>query len=154
LTPDEHRQAIARAGSELMRDAAGRLDKAARDHAQAGGQLADMIGTIREQDSQWKWVVCTGLATFVAGMLLSPFFASVLPFGLDGQVAALIMKANRWDAGWALIQAGDATDGNYASYGYNLVQANRDALTACQQAADKAGRDQKCQIIVKAPVGS
>lgn len=44
LTPEQHRQAVASAGSELMRDAAGKLDQAARGHAQAAGQLAGMIG--------------------------------------------------------------------------------------------------------------
>jgi len=31
-------------------------------------------------------------------VLLSPFVAGALPFGLDGPVAALIMKTDRWDA--------------------------------------------------------
>lgn len=153
LTPEQHRQAIASAGSELMRDAAGKLDNAACDHAQAARQLAGMIGTMRQQDSQWNWVFYTGLAACVAGILLSPFIASVLPFGLDGQIAARIMKADRWDAGWVLLRATDPGDANDAVAGFNLVQANRAALVACQEAAAKAGRDQMCDVIVKVPVG-
>jgi hypothetical protein len=40
-----------------------------------------------------------------------------------------------------------------AAAGFSLVQANRDALVACQQAAATAGKDQRCTVIVKAPVG-
>jgi len=151
LTPEQHRQAIASAGSELMRGAAGKLDKATEKHAQAAEQFAGMIGTIREQDSQSKWVAYTALATFVAGILFSPFLAAVLPYGLDGRVAALIMQEDRWDAGWDLLKAGNPAGRDDAAYGYNLVQANRDAIHACQQSALKAGKDQKCQIIVKVP---
>ncbi|OYV32135.1 MAG: hypothetical protein B7Z81_13155 [Acidocella sp. 20-61-6] len=151
LTPEQHRQAIAREGNELMRDAAGNLHAATLEQNRARGELAGMIGTMRGQDSQWNWVFYTGLVACVVGMLLSPFLASVLPFGLNGQVAALVMRDSRWGAGWDLLRAANPGDADDAAAGYNLVQSNRAALIACQQGATKEGKDQKCTITVKAP---
>lgn len=154
LTPEQHRQAIASAGSDLMNKAAKKLDDAALEHTQTAGKLAGMIGTIRAKASQRNWVIYTSLAAFVVGLVASPFIARVLPYGLNGRVAALIMKDDRWDAGWDLINAADPGDGGDAVYGFNLVQANRDALDACKKLAIKAGKDQKCQIIVRLPQAS
>jgi Family of unknown function (DUF6118) len=47
----------------------------------------------------------TGGAAFIVGLLISPVFARVLPFGWDGHVAAFIMNADRWNAGTELMQA-------------------------------------------------
>jgi hypothetical protein len=47
----------------------------------------------------------TGAVALVLGLLASPVFARLLPFGLDGQVAAFIMQTDRWNAGAALMKA-------------------------------------------------
>jgi len=39
------------------------------------------------------------------GLLIPPLVARVLPFGWDGQIAAVIMNADCWDAGSALMTA-------------------------------------------------
>jgi hypothetical protein len=65
-------------------------------------------------------------------------------------VATLVLPNDRWDAGWALLRAADPGDGNDAAMGYNIVQANRDELAACQQVATKEEKDQKCDITVRA----
>ncbi len=150
LTPEQHRQAIAREGNELMRDAAGALQAATQEQNRVRGELAGMIGTMRGQDSQWNRVFYTGLVACVAGILLSPFLASVLPFGLNGQVAALVMRDSRWGAGWDLLRAANPGDASDAAAGYNLVQANRAALVACLHEAIKEEKDQKCTLMVKA----
>ncbi len=151
LTPEQHQVAIARAGDGLLREAAQKLEHAAQEAQCARQQLGGMIGTIREQNAQWNWVFYTGLAALMAGLLLSPLFAGALPFGLDGRVAALIMKDSRWGAGWDLLRAADPGDAGDAAVGYNLVQTNRAALAICQQAAAREGKEQRCQVVVKVP---
>jgi hypothetical protein len=151
LTPEQHRRSIATAGNDLMSEAAGRLDKAARDQAQAAGQLAGMIGTMRGQNSQLNWVIGTAWAAVVAGLLVSPLIVSMLPFGLNGRVAAFIMQDTRWNAGWDLLRAADPADENDALVGYELVHVNKDVLLACQAAARNADQNQKCTITVKPP---
>jgi hypothetical protein len=84
-------------------------------------------------------------------LLASPFVLGELPFGWNLSAAATVMKADRWDAGWALLRAADPGGAGSAVAGYNLVQANRDALVSCQQEVAREGKDQKCTITVKAP---
>lgn len=92
LTPEQHRRSIATAGNDLMSEAAGRLDKAARDQAQAAGQLAGIIGTMRGQQEQreivMSWAIFPAVIALVLGLVGSPFLARYLPFGWNGTVAA------------------------------------------------------------------
>lgn len=149
MTPEAYGQAITRAGTTVMSEAGEKLDNAALDHDRARGDLADMVGTLRGRGQQRRVLCWTGGIALVVGLILSPFVASVLPFGMNTRVAALVMTTDGWDAGWALLRAGDPAGWHDAAAGFNLVQANRDALVACQQAAATAGRDQRCIVIVR-----
>jgi hypothetical protein len=85
-----------------------------------------------------------------AGLLASPFVAGALPFGGDGAVAAVIMKADRWHAGIALMQAGSPDGWRGVADASNLVRVNQEALAACREAAVKAKKEQRCTITVPA----
>lgn len=52
-------------------------------------------------------------------MIASPLGVFILTL-----LAATVTKADRWDAGWTLLQAGNHDDGAKAAVGYNLVQSN------------------------------
>lgn len=147
-TPEQHRQAIAQAGNGLMREAVQKLDRATQDAERERQQLANLIGTARRQDEQRTWLVYAALAAFAVGLLVSPFVAGALPFGLDGRVAALIMKADRWDAGEALMQAGSPDGWQSALNAWNLVRINQKEIAACSEAAAKTKKDQRCTITV------
>jgi hypothetical protein len=54
------------------------------------------------------------------------------------------------DLSGELASMGDPGDGNDAAYGYNLVRANQGGLATCHRAAARAGKDQGCNIIVRA----
>lgn len=131
-----------------MREAAQKLDRATLDAERERQQLANLIGTARWQDEQRNWLAYTGLAAFVFRLLVSPFVAGALPFGLDGRVVALIMKADRWDAGEALMQTGSPDGWNSAVNAWNLVRANQKEIAACSEAAVKTKKDQRCTITV------
>ena len=148
MTPEQHRQAIAQAGSGLMREAAQKLDRATQDAERERQQLAGLIGTARRQDEQRTWLIYAALVAFAVGLLVSPFVAGALPFGLDGRIAALIMKADRWDAGEALMQAGSPDRWQSAVNAWNLVRANQKEIAACSEAAAKTKKDQRCTITV------
>jgi hypothetical protein len=83
-------------------------------------------------------------------LLVSPFVAGLLPFGGDSAVAAVIMKADRWNAGIALMQAGSLDGWRGLADASNLVRVNQEALSACREAADKAKKEQRCTITVPA----
>ena len=150
LTPEQHQQAVAQAGNVLMREAAQKLDRAAQDAERERHQLAGLIGTVRTQDEQRNWLLYAASGALVVGLLVSPFVAEVLPFGGDSAVAAVIMKADRWNAGIALMQAGSPDGWRAVAAASDLVRVNREALAACSEAAAKAKKEQRCTITVPA----
>jgi hypothetical protein len=150
LTPEQHQQAIAHAGNTLMREAVQKLDRAAQDAERERHRLAGLIGTVRKQDEQRHWLLLAAAWALVVGLLVSPFVAGVLPFGGDSAVAAVIMNADRWNAGIALMQAGSPDGWRGVADASNLVRVNQEALAACSEAAAKAKKEQRCTITVPA----
>lgn len=150
LTPEQHQQAVAQAGNTLMREAVQKLDRAAQDAERERHQLADLIGTVRKQGAQRNWLLYAASGALAIGLLVSPFVAEVLPFGGDSAVAAVIMQADRWNAGIALMQAGSPDGWRSLADASNLVRVNREALAACSEATAKAKKEQRCTIIVPA----
>ena len=150
LTPEQHQQAVAQAGNVLMREAVQKLDRAAQDAERERHQLAGLIGTVRKQDAQRNWLLYAASGALVVGLLVSPFVAGALPFGGDSAVAAVIMNANRWNAGIALMQAGSPDGWRGLADASNLVRVNQEALAACREAAAKAKKEQRCTITVPA----
>lgn len=68
------------------------------------------------------------VATLLAGLLLSPGAAGLLPFRLDGRVAAFILHADRWNAGGALMQAQSPEAWRVLQDAVRLTTANAEAL--------------------------
>lgn len=150
VTPEQHRQAVAQAGNSLMREAVQKLDRAAQDAERERQQLAGLIGTMRTQDEQRGWLLWATAGALAVGLLVSPIVAGLLPFGGAGAVAALIMRADRWNAGSALMQAGSPDGWRGVVDASNLVRGNQEALSACREAAVKAKKEQRCMITVPA----
>jgi hypothetical protein len=49
-------------------------------------ELAAMIDTMRGKWKQREWLGWTGIGAFFLGLLISPMFARLLPFGWDGHI--------------------------------------------------------------------
>lgn len=155
MTPEQHRHAIAQAGNGLMREAAQKLDQAADETRRERQQLANLIGTARRQDEQRNWLWWTGGiffgAALILGLVLSPYLASVFFWGSwQTGVAATVMNADRWNAGVALMQAGNPEEWGNAVNAWNLVRANQKGIAACSEEAGKTKKDQRCTITVPA----
>jgi hypothetical protein len=114
-------------------------------------RLTEAIGTVRGKQEQAWWLIALAVFVFVMTLLGAPVWLAELPFGWNTGAAAIVMRNDRWDAGLGLIQAVDPAGEQDAAFGLNLVRANHDALTACYDAAVKAGKDQPCTITVTAP---
>ena len=150
-TPAQYNQAIAAAGEGLITKSVRTLDIATAEAVKERRELAAMIGTMRGKWKQWEWLGWTGIGAFFLGLLISPMFTRVLPFGWDGHVAALIMNADRWGAGTALMQAGNPEAWRGLMDDFNLVKSNQEALAACHAAAAKSKKEQHCSIVVSPP---
>jgi hypothetical protein len=149
LTPEQHQDAVVRAGSALLREAAQKLERATQEVGAERKRLADLVGTMHGQNQQRFWLISMGAIALVVGMIFSPLLAARLPFGLNGRVAALIMEQqDRWNAGIALMQAGSPQGWQGVAEASQLVGANQKAIQACSEAATKTRKEQACTIMV------
>jgi hypothetical protein len=151
MPPAQFGEAVARAGSGVMREAASQLDQARREAERTTQTLAAIIGAARTQDRQLKWLTITAAIALTVGLIISPFIGRLLPFGWDGEVAAFIMNADRWHAGGALMQAQSPEAWRDLESAASLLLPNKAALAACRDAAAKTKKDQHCVLVVPAP---
>jgi hypothetical protein len=150
MTPKQHGQEIAQAGSTMLREAAQKLDYAANTADRERENLKTMIGTARRKDEQRTWLIRTGVAGLVLGLILFPLLARALPFELNSYIAAAIIGENRWDAGLALLRSGNPDGWVQLTADANLATANREKIAGCRAVATKAKQEQNCSITVPA----
>jgi len=150
LTPEQQGQSIANAGSAMMREAAQKFDRATQEADRDRYNLANMIGTIRRKQDQQTWLMIVGAMAFVIGFMAFPFVMRAMPFGMNADIAAAIMDANQWDAGIALMKSGSRDGWAQLAADADLANANRAKIVACQNAAAKAKKEERCTIIVQA----
>jgi hypothetical protein len=151
LTPEQHGAAVAQAGGALIRDAVQRFDQATQETERERYSLAKVIGTARSKSDQRKWLAIAAAIGLVVGFGAFPFVMRAMPFGLDSATAAMLMRANEWDAGVALMKAGNPDGWAQLAADANLVSANRSKITDCRAAAAKEKREQRCTVIILAP---
>jgi hypothetical protein len=151
VPPAQFGEAVARAGSGAMREAANQLDQARRDSERTTQTLAGIISSARTQDRQFRWVMITAAIALAGGLIVAPLLARLLPFGLDSRVAAFIMQADRWNAGSALMRAQSPEAWREYIDAQKLAAANSVALAVCQAAAAKVKKEQRCNVVMPAP---
>jgi hypothetical protein len=149
--PAQYNQAIVRAGEGMVDSAVRRLDSATAEAVKARHELAGLAGSMRGQQRQFEQLFWTGFAAVLVGLLISPLFARLLPFGLDGRVASFILHADRWDAGSALMQAQSPQAWRVLMDAGKFSTDNSAALAVCREAAAKAHKEQRCNVVVPAP---
>jgi ElaB/YqjD/DUF883 family membrane-anchored ribosome-binding protein len=151
IAPADYPEVIARAGGSVMREAANQLDQVRRESERTTQALAQIIGSARTQDRQRKWVTITAAIALVLGLILSPFLGQLLPFGLGGRIAAMIMGADRWNAGAALMAAQSPGAWRDLESAAELLTPNKAALVACRDMAAKMKEEQHCTVVMPAP---
>jgi hypothetical protein len=87
----------------------------------------------------------------VVGLGMSPFLARLLPFGIDGRIAATIMGTDRWSAGAALMAAQSPEAWRDLKAAAELLTPNKPVLAACRDAAVKTRKEQHCTVVMPAP---
>jgi hypothetical protein len=113
--------------------------------------LAEIVGAARDQRAQ-KRVLLRALGIgAAAGFLLFPLLGAFAPGG-SYLAAWATGTADRWQAGAELMQAANPAGAQALSQASRLVNANAEALQACAEAAQKAGKEQKCAVVVPATV--
>ncbi|MCX2564734.1 DUF6118 family protein [Acetobacter thailandicus] len=86
---------------------------------------------------------------FYGGYWGAPVLTSLLPYSFGTQVASFIVGEK--DSGTMMIALSNPEEWQRVSESSQLVEANRDRITACQKAASSLEKGQKnCQITVHA----
>jgi hypothetical protein len=151
MSPEQQGESIASAGSAMIREAAQKLDRAAQEADRERHNLSQMIGTVVAKERQrLLWLMYLPLM-FVAGFIAFPFAMRAMPASLKRSVAATIIGAGEWDAGMALMQAGNPDGWAQLTADANLADANREKIKACQDEATKTKKDQRCTITMRQP---
>ncbi|HEY4077204.1 MAG TPA: DUF6118 family protein [Rhizomicrobium sp.] len=151
LTPEQHGSAVAQAGSALIRDAVQRFDLATQEAERERYNLAKAIGVARSKSDQRKWLAIVAAIGLTVGFGMFPFVIRAMPFGMDSATAAMLMRGSKWDAGMALMKAGNPDGWAQLTEDANLVSANRSKITDCRATAAKEKREQRCPVIIPAP---
>jgi len=151
VSPVKFGEAVARAGSDAMREAANQLEQARRDNVRTTRELAEIIDSARTQDRQRKWIMITAAVALAGGIIVSPFLARLLPFGWDDRMAATIMGADRWNAGAALMAAQSPEAWRALMDAGKLTADNSAVLGVCRETAAKMKKEQHCTVVVPAP---
>ena len=151
LTPDQHGRAAERAGSESLRKAVQALGDETEAVKRERQQLAGLVGVARDRAGQRRALTWTAGVGVLLGLLLFPLLGSSAPGG--SYLAAWTTRhADRWLAGWSLLEAASPDSAGALAAASRLMGANTEALQACAEAARKAGHEQRCAITVPAPV--
>lgn len=143
LTPDQHARAIERAKEAAFQEVIRQL----RDETGAirrEREALEEIGThARNRKHQRLWLA----GAVVIGLLAYPLVAATLPGG--SYLAAMATgKLDRWQAGIGLMHVADSEGARSIARATRIVSANAEVLKACAEAARKAGREQKCAVVV------
>jgi hypothetical protein len=153
MTPESMGERI-RGSAEAAREA----DKASINQAQ--GLLREThvdqmraIGAIRTKDRQRQHTLYASLGTALAVSLLWLFYPGwAASLGANSwywpeRVATRTMgEASPWEAGIRLMRAGNPEGWKAIVEAADMRQANRDAISACERAAEKVRRQVRCTI--------
>jgi len=140
FTPDQHARAIERAKEGAFQEVIRQL----RDEAGAIRREREAIGShVRNRKRQRLWLA----GAVMIGFLGYPLSATTLPGG--SYLSALTTgKFDRWQSGIGLMHVADPEGARSIARATRIVSANAEALRGCAEAARKAGREQKCAIVV------
>jgi hypothetical protein len=151
VAPAQFAEAVKRAASEAMREAFHQLDEARRESERTTQALARILVAARSRDQQRKWLMISAAVALAVGLIGSPFLARLLPFGLEGRIAAAIMATDRWNAGAHLMAAQNPEGWRELQSAAALLTPNKAALATCWDVAAKAKKEQRCTVVVPVP---
>jgi hypothetical protein len=151
LTPVQYGEALAQAGSAVVREAAQQLKNATQEVERERAQLRELVGSVQGNRRHRRLLWWAFPAALAAGLVLSPLLMRSLPVGLSSQAAAFLVKQDRWAGGALLMQLESPAQWLDMAEAMRLARVNEAVLTACRNLAIKSSREQRCTIFMPAP---
>lgn len=149
--PEHYAARLERSGEGLVKTAVRQLERQASDLERAGRNLSAHVASARERNNQNWWLFAVFMLGMAAGALLMLFLPRVLPFSAAPRVASVVMGERPWQAGMSLMAFGSPESWQRVAAADQLIAANKDVVTACREAAAKAGKEQRCSITMPVP---
>jgi len=148
------RREIARVYDASLRPARGNLERATREVLDAAHALHGAAGHTRTREEQRAWMIRTAAIGAAVGLLAFPLLvfplARLLPFGsLPDGLAASALGTDRWNTGMGLMSRANPEKWNGFVADYTMVRATDGELKTCFDAAQKAGKEQRCSITIR-----
>lgn len=147
LNPDQFADAIARAGTGASYDTIqvfrSETDAIRREREQLSRLVGDQL-TEQYRQRRARWFAALFV---VAGLILYPLFASVVPGG-SYLAAWATGNSDPWNAGASLMQAANPDGARSIFRATRIMNANIDVLKACADTAKKTAKEVKCSITV------
>ncbi len=148
------RREIARVYDASLRPARGDLERATREVLDAAHALHGATGHTRMREEQRVWIIRTAAIGAAVGLLAFPLLvfpiARMAPFGnLPDGLAVSALGEDRWNAGMGLMSRANPEKWNGFVADYTMVRATDGELKTCFDAAQKAGKEQRCSITMR-----
>lgn len=147
-SPEHFAQVLERGGESLVKTAAHALETNARELDRVSTHLGKRLAGERMRYAQNRLLWIAGSAGLVAGVVLTLFLPAFLPFSAAPRVASVVMGERPWNAGMALMEFDSAETWWRVAGAAQLMEANSEAVAACQEAATSSGEAQSCTITV------
>ncbi len=150
---EHYARILEKSGEGLVRSAVYQLERQAFDLERINRNLTGQLDSARERRRQDWWLVSVGGAGIVLGVLLTLFAPRVLPGAVAPILASAVMGDTVWDAGMKMMMFASPESWGRVVSADRLVEANKGAIADCRAAAAKAGKEQKCMIVVPVQEG-
>jgi transposase-like protein len=143
LTPDQQARAIERAKDGAFQEVIRQL----REEAGAIRREREVLEAIGMHTGKRKRQRLWLAGAVLVGLIGYPLAAATLPGG--SYLAAIATgTVDRWQAGIGLMHVADPEGARSIARATRIVNVNAEALRRCVEAARKAGREQKCTVMV------
>ncbi len=148
------RREIARVYDASLRPARGDLERATREVLDVAHALQGAVGHTHRREKQRAWIVRIAAIGVAVGLLAFPLLvfpiARMVPFGnLPDDLSASALGEDRWNAGMGLMSRANPEKWNGFVADYTMVRATDGELKTCFDAAQKAGKEQRCSITIR-----
>jgi len=152
LTARDWGHEIAAASEHARRSDQEALTGARDAFQQATHDMAASLSSARLAENQRRWLLWTGAASILAGMLLWAIGAGAVARAMPEswywpeRMAARILRLDREAAGARLIETTAPDRWRDLVLGYRILFDNRDAIVHCQEAAAHETKPTRCVI--------
>lgn len=152
MTPEQMAQRIAAAGNAARREDQAALAKAGEDKAGVMAELRAIAGSAWTRADQKNRQLWFGLGGVVAGLVLWAILAGPIARAVPEswqwpeKMAARSLRMPMWEGGQRMMRVASPDAFAAIVAGDRIIAANREALAACRNRANKAHDGMRCAV--------